>query len=83
VRLSPNQRAALVALSGGEATPARLAALMTTSPEGAAQTASSLVRHQLVGRHRDRDRVVYRLTPAGLEQLRFTQSTIDSPRSAP
>lgn len=74
-RLTPAQRRALVALAdAGEHTPQRLAAALGTSKEGAAVTASSLVRRGHALRLRDRGRVVYKITAQGLAQVDHHQA---------
>lgn len=73
-RLTPRQRHALVALAdAGEHTATRLAATLRTHPQGAALTASSLVRRGLAHRIQDRGRVIYRITPRGLGHVRHDQ----------
>ena len=57
--LSKKQRAALDAIAAQPRDPAALALLLDTSKEGAAATASSLVRRGLVRRERRAGRVSY------------------------
>lgn len=65
MRLTEKQRFALGVLrqSGQRLTPNDLAIVLDTSPEGAAATASSLVRRGLVERVRIAGRVSYKVAP--------------------
>jgi predicted carbohydrate-binding protein with CBM5 and CBM33 domain len=60
LKLSPKQRKAWAALIEHPLGPAELATILETSPEGAAATASSLVRHKIAVRERTGGHVIYR-----------------------
>lgn len=65
MKLTKQQLAAVDALRQGPKAPPELAVALDTTPEGAAATASSLVRKGLVARQRERGHVRYELTPKG------------------
>ncbi len=77
-RLTPRQREALAVMADcGHYSPARLANALDTSKEGAAMTASSLVRKGHAERVASRPggRLVnYRITAQGLAQVEHAQT---------